>query len=277
MNMSNTPDISGFIDPHVHSAPDVVPRLFNDLEIAAQAAASGMRGILIKNHTTLTADRASIASQVIQGIRIWGGLVLNHAVGGFNPAAVATAAAYGAREIWMPTIDSANHCRFHERACKGLSIDDEGDADAIHEILALVARNDLILGTGHLSVPEILSLVRMARHAGVAKILITHPEAPFTNMPLSVQSELAAVGCRFERVWVFTMPTAGGAVRPRDLIAAIREVGFESTVLATDLGQKGNPSPVEGLRAFVRACLDSGFDEKQIRRMGSDNAAEWLI
>lgn len=269
-------DLTGFIDPHVHSAPDIVPRLLDDFELARQAAAEGLGGILIKNHTTLTADRARLTEQVVPGIRIWGGLVLNHAVGGFNPAAVEAAIAYGAREIWMPTIDAANHRRFHRQARAGLSLDSRESSAALPDILELIAKHDVILGTGHLSVTEIQSLVPMARQAGVAKILITHPEAPVTDMPFSVQRDLAGRGCRLERVWVFTTPALNHVLRPDDVIAGIRAVGHESTVLASDLGQVGNPSPVEGFRAFVDACLLAGFDERQVRRMGSENIAEWL-
>jgi len=269
-------DLTGFIDPHVHSAPDIVPRLLDDFELARQAAAAGLRGILLKCHTTLTADRARLAEQIVPGIRVWGGLVLNHAVGGFNPAAVETAAHYGAREIWMPTIDAANHCRFHQQARPGLSLDARQSRRAVHEILEVIAQHHLILGTGHLSVPETVLLVRMAREAGVEKILITHPEAPVTNMPFDVQRDLGRHGCRFERVWVFTTPALKHVLKPEDVIAGIRAVGFESTVLATDMGQAGNPSPVEGLRAFVDACLQAGFTDQQVYRMGSENIAEWL-
>lgn len=269
-------DLTDFIDPHVHSAPDIVPRLLDDFELARQAAAAGMAGILIKSHTTPTADRATLASQIVPGIRIWGGLVLNHAVGGFNPAAVEVAAGFGAREIWMPTIDAANHCRLHQLPRPGLSLDDGSSTQAVREILAIIAGHDLILGTGHLSVPEILALVRMAQDAGVAKILITHPEAPVTNMPFPIQRELAGLGCRFERVWVFTTPALKHVLSPDAVIAGIREVGHESTVLATDMGQAGNPSPVEGFRDFVNACRSTGFDERQVRRMASENIAEWL-
>lgn len=269
-------DLTGLIDPHVHAAPDIRPRLLDDIDLSAQAAAAGMRGVLLKSHTGTTAERATIASRLVPGLRVWGGLVLNHAVGGFNPAAVEVAAASGAQEIWMPTLDAANHLRVHRQDRQGLSLDDPASAPALGDILSIIARHDLILGTGHLSVAEIVSLVPRARQAGVRKILITHPEAPMTNMPFAVQRELAADGCRFERVWVYTTPALGRLLSPRDVLEGISQVGFESTVLATDMGQAGNPTPVEGMQAFVDACLEAGFDERQVRRMGSENIAEWL-
>ena len=68
------------IDLHVHTAPDVRPRLLDDIELARVAAAAGMRALLLKSHHTITADRATIAEKQVNGIRIFGGIVLNKAV-----------------------------------------------------------------------------------------------------------------------------------------------------------------------------------------------------
>lgn len=268
--------IAGFIDPHIHSAPEHIPRLLNDIELVRQAREAGMRGVLIKSHTTLTADRAAVARSIVPGIQVWGGLVLNDSVGGWNAAAVETAIAYGASEIWMPTIDAANHRSTHGQGTQGLSLESD-KGQALEEILSLIARHDLILGTGHLSVQEILRLVQMAKSHKVRKILITHPEAPFVNMPLQVQKDLAAQGCLFERTWVFTTPALGRVLPPAELISAIQEVGFESTVLASDMGQVGNPAPVDGFRAFVSACLEAGFSQSQVETMAARNIGDWLI
>lgn len=270
------PELIGFIDPHVHAAPEHIPRLLDDISLVRQALEAKMAGLLIKSHTTLTADRATIAQKVVPGIRVWGGLVLNKAVGGFNPHAVEVALQYGAAEIWMPTIDAANHRRYHGNSADGLGIREGEVEDAVHEILRLIAQRDAILGTGHLSVAEICILEGLAREHGVKKILVTHPEAPFIDMPTTVQRELASRGCLLERTWVFTTPALHCVMTPDRLIREIKEVGLESTVLATDMGQVGNPSPIEGFRAFVEACLSAGFEQSQIERMGARNIAQWL-
>jgi len=270
-------ELDGFIDPHVHSAPEHVPRLLDDISLARQAREAKMSGILIKSHTTLTADRATIAAKMVPGIRVWGGLVLNHAIGGFNPAAVEVAIAYGAAEIWMPTFDALNHRAFYRQGGRGLALDEGQIPDTVHQILELIARHGAILGTGHLSSQEIRTLACAARERGVKKILITHPEAPFIDLPISMQRELAAWGCLFERTWVFTTPALGAVISPDRLVQDIREVGCESTVLATDMGQVGNPPPVEGFRAFVETCRAAGFDERQIRRMAATNIEQWLM
>ena len=44
--------VEGSIDFHIHTGPDVFPRLVNDIEAAQQAKAAKMKAILLKNHVT---------------------------------------------------------------------------------------------------------------------------------------------------------------------------------------------------------------------------------
>ena len=55
--------LAGTIDFHVHSGPDSFTRSVTDLEIARLARAAGMRALVLKNHFTLTADRAYLAER----------------------------------------------------------------------------------------------------------------------------------------------------------------------------------------------------------------------
>src|SRR5688500_3275177 len=115
-------DLTGAIDLHLHTAPDVVPRKLDDVEAARQAAARGMRAILLKSHATLTAGRAELVERLVPDIRVFGGLALNDAVGGLNPAAVEAALKLGAVEIWMPTLSAKGDPRSHRTP--GLSVVD---------------------------------------------------------------------------------------------------------------------------------------------------------
>jgi hypothetical protein len=274
----NEISLDGVIDLHIHTAPDIRPRLMDDIEVAREAAEAGMRAVLFKSHHTLTADRAAIAEKHAGGgVRVFGGLVLNHAVGGLNPAAVEAALALGAREIWMPTLDAANHRQARAMGDGGITILDETGAPlpAVLEILRLVAEQDVILGTGHLSVGEIQPLVKTARKSGVKRILITHPELPIVNMPVFIQEELAGPDLFFERCLIVTTSGEGGL--PLSTIAtAVRQVGPETTVMATDFGQAENPPPAEGMRHYIREMLDSGFSQHEIERMTRANPAELL-
>lgn len=112
--MTLLPDfLEGAVDLHVHSAPDVDECRFDDVELAREAARSGMDAILIKSHQNSTVERAFLVSRMVPDVRVYGGLVLNDTVGGLNAAAVRLAVSLGAKEIWMPTRSAENHRRHH--------------------------------------------------------------------------------------------------------------------------------------------------------------------
>src|SRR5262249_2698672 len=101
--------LKGAIDIHVHSAPDLYPRISDHFEVARAAREVGFRALVIKSHNFGTAARARMVQKEVPGIDVFGSLVLNLPVGGLNAVAVETAIKYGARQIYMPTVDSTNH------------------------------------------------------------------------------------------------------------------------------------------------------------------------
>lgn len=269
--------IKGLIDMHIHTAPDVGPRLLNDIEAASSARDAGMQAILIKSHYTLTADRASIAELEVGGIRVFGGLVLNAAVGGLNPEAVETALRMGAKEIWMPTI-SARHVHSQRGENRGISVftKDGKFSPELYEIIKLIIKHNAILATGHLSPEESLALVAYAQDIGLHKFLVTHPEAAFIQMPIQTQKDIASKGVFFERCYVDTTQVMDNPIRIRGIVKAIREVGVESTVLTTDFGQIGNPPPVEGMRSYLSDLITCDFKLHELRQMAEENPAYLL-
>ena len=96
-------------------------------------------------------------------------------------------------------------------------------------------------------------------------------------MPLEVQQELRGAGLFFERCFLGTLsPSRFGSYPLEMVVDAIRQVGVESTVMATDLGQSANMLPAEGMRQFIQELLQQGFSETQIERMARTNPAELL-
>jgi microsomal dipeptidase-like Zn-dependent dipeptidase len=61
---------------------------------------------------------------------------------------------------------------------------------------------------------------------------------------------------------------------PPELDALIAAGTVERTILGSDLGQQGNPRLVDGFRNVIETCLDLGYEEAQIRKLVSSNAAE---
>ena len=68
--------LQGAFDTHVHSAPDVLPRRFDDLDLARMAGETGFGGIVLKSHHAITADRATLIRSMYPGIKVYGAIAL---------------------------------------------------------------------------------------------------------------------------------------------------------------------------------------------------------
>jgi len=263
-------DLRGMIDLHIHTAPDVRARYGDDIQVVREAAEAGMGGLLLKSHWTLTADRAAIAEKVVGGIRVYGGLALNSTVGWLNPRAVEVGLQMGAAQIWMPTLDLAGPPNY--RRDKPIVHDAEGKVrPEIFEIIDLVRDAGAILGTGHLTIAETLTLVRVARERRLEKILVTHPEASFIAMPDEVLEALMEQGVYFELCYGDV--GSPGSLTPDigRFARLIHRLGVAQVVLSTDYGQAGRPSPVQGLRNAVAGLLQAGLSEAAVRRIVAEN------
>lgn len=276
--MSLLPDyLDGAVDLHVHSAPDVDKRRFDDLELARAAKDAGMGAVLIKSHQNSTVERAWLVSQCVPGIRVYGGLVLNETVGGLNLAAVRLALELGARQVWMPTRSARNHRLYHGQPGGITILDEQGKLlTVVEEILLAMAKSDCILGTGHLSPQETSVLIDAAQELGGSKILVTHPEWGPTYHSWEAQKELAThAGVFFERCFVSTTHLCG-CVPFETIERAIIETGVGRTILSTDLGQPETPPPAEGMRLYAERLRSAGFSVDQIRTMMQANPERLL-
>lgn len=281
-----TAPLHGAIDTHVHSAPDTVPRAQDDIELARSAAEAGMRAIVLKNHHFPTADRAVLAMRYVPGITVLGGLVLNAtAAGGLNPEAVRTSLQIGGRVFWLPTISAENHLAFvagldptahiqnltSSRVPVPLVRDGRTVAE-LDPVLALIAEGDAVLATGHLAPAETVVVVERARALGVKRIVVTHPELELVSMPLEVQQRLAKLGVFFERCYLNVMERHNAP----EVLAAARQIGVESTIFATDLGQAANPPATAGLAAYHDCMAEAGMSESEWDTMARQNPARLL-
>ncbi|MCW4041826.1 MAG: DUF6282 family protein [Candidatus Bathyarchaeota archaeon] len=281
-------------DLHLHAVPSIFERPYDDIELARHMRDVGYRAMVVKCHHADTASRAQLVRKVVKGIEVFGGIVLNHAVGGLNPEAVDAAIGFGAKEIWMPTLHAANHISVigmagypqHQRlitiqrrspTVEGISIF-TGNGELrpeIDEILALIADANVILGTSHLSIEEDYALVTAAQKMGVKKILITHPGWTATDWTLDEQVKLAKMGAMMEYCYGACMPFEA-RLDPQRIVDGIHKIGVEKCIMATDLGQTHNPHPVDGMRQFIRLMLKLGISERDIGIMTRENPARLL-
>ncbi|HXZ19008.1 MAG TPA: DUF6282 family protein [Candidatus Acidoferrales bacterium] len=286
--------LEGAYDLQVHVAPDVIERRIDDIDLAREFLAHGLRGFALKSHYIPTAERAKVVSKAVPGIAAYGAVTLNHSVGGLNPVAVEIAGRSGAKIVWMPTVDAANETAGRvdgpgtklpfwakiqrELAAMGIApppltvLDSAGElTDATHRCMELIGRHDMILATGHLGRAEIFALVRSAKLLGVRKVVVTHAEFPSQNLSADEQRELAATGAFIEHCFT-TMHT--GKASWEGVFESIRRTGAERCILSTDLGQSINPPVAEGFALFAQRLLDAGFSAGEIRRMAVENPAK---
>ena len=274
---ASTDALRGAIDIHVHGLPDSRPRALDGIEAARFAKDRGMRAIVLKNHYEPTASLAYIVRTAVPGIEVFGGVDLNLSMGGINPAAVEymtqVTGGYG-RIVWMPTFDAENAVRFEDARRPFVSVSGNGGVPlpAVKDVIALIAKHDLVLATGHSSPEEVLMLLREGRRQGVRHMVVTHAMNPPILMGVLQMQEAARLGAFIEFVGSSLEPAEAPARMDR-FADAIRQIGPQFCILSSDLGQKDNPLPAEGFAAFLAAMRARGFSEADIDLMSKRNPA----
>jgi hypothetical protein len=271
----------GVIDMHVHSYPDVFGRNLDDIDVAQLAKARGLRGILLKNHISETASRAALVMKVVPGIEVFGGIVLNKAVGGINPDAVEWMhRVYGGRGkvVWLPTFESDKHVKtFGSKDAKGLVVAPNGKVTPEMEaILKIIARENLLLATGHVHAEEVVAVVKRAKELGVKNIIVTHGLTSVPGLSMAQAKEVTGMGAVIEICYLQFLagPNAPMAflthwqqVGAKQVAQAIKEFGAASLVISSDLGQAGNMTHPDGLENAIAAMKREGISDADIDLM----------
>lgn len=288
--------IRGGYDLHVHSAPDVLPRKMNDIEMARRIEESGMAGYAIKSHYFCTSERAQIIRELFPACDAVGTMTLNSSVGGINPSAVEMAARSGAKLIWFPTCDSAHERAYvlsgkykkqpywativQEMAADGNAaptvtvLDEQGGlTEEAWTVLRVMTKYNLILATSHMSHEETFALVKGAAETGVKKIIITHADFPTTFYTVEEQKKLVDLGAYIEHCYT---TWATGKVDLETSIEQIKAIGADHVILATDLGQKTNIYPDEGMLAYATKLYEAGMSAEDVRKTTVYNPAALL-
>jgi hypothetical protein len=274
--LAQAQSLTGMIDIHVHSDPDSVPRSIDAIDLARLAKSRGMRGLVLKNHYEPTASLAYIVRKEVPGIEVFGGIDLNRTVGGVNPAAVERMTmmkgGWG-RVVWMPTFDAENQVRDSKESRPFVAVSRNRELlPEVKQVIAIIAKHNLVLETGHSTAQECLMLIREASKQGVRHIVVTHAVIAPIRMTVAQMKEAAQLGAYIEFVY-------NGLIGPNkmfdfpDYAKMIRAVGVEFCILSSDLGQAANPLHPDGLIAFFAGLKKQGFSDAEIDRMAKDNPA----
>src|SRR3984885_3257156 len=270
--------LTGVIDFHVHCDPDSMPRSIDAIDLARLAKARGMRGRGLNNPYESPAALAYMVRKTVPGIEIFGGIDLNRSVGGINPAAVERMVlmkgGWG-RVVWMPTFDAENQVRFSKENRPFVSVAKDGHLlPEVVQVIALVAKNQLTLETGHSSPEEGLLILKEGRRQGVRHMIVTHAMASPVRMTIPQMQEAAKEGAYIE--FVYGALLGPNALKIDDYAKAIREIGPAFCILSSDLGQPGNPLHPDGLSAFFQALRGQGFSQADVDLMSKTNPARAL-
>lgn len=254
-------------DSHVHAAPDVLPRIGDDLAIGQMYVEAGYRGVVLKAHYEPTVGRARAVAHATS-LQVYGGVALNQHVGGINPAAVAAALSAGGRVVWFQTADahtqrSAGLPRLQDQqplltdSVYAVPPVDTGARRRAERVLDLIGEADVVLATGHLSGPECLWLAGRAGAHGIRRVLFTHPSYTVPGLTLGGIAELAAAG-GFIEITAYQLLHQFGCT-PAKLAAVARAAGTQ-LLLSSDAGQHDSPQPPEALHLLIDALAREGLD-----------------
>lgn len=276
--------MDGAIDLHIHSAPDAyATRIGDEVDLAIQACQAGLRAVVFKSHGAPNARSVGVVQKGVdhwakehgkRRTEVFGGVVLNHSVGGLNPEAVMVNGRFGGRYVWTPSLDSATH-----RRVMGLSpgievIDENGNiVSPLKEIFSLIAEADMVLGLCHLTAKELFALIDEAKKAKIKRMEIVH--ANFPKFKLTPEDlKLAAEKKVYIGLYSF-------ATRPPQFdwdyyLEAISAVGPDHIVFGSDTGNFSSLLPTESMRMLITGLLLAGVPDDDVEKIVKTNPAALL-
>jgi hypothetical protein len=281
----------GAVDLHSHSGPSPMPRRITHAQAAQQAAEVGFRAIVAKCHYHDTVTDVLSMAPLLEGVttELFGGIALNSVNGGLNPWAVDRSLKMGGKVVWFPTISARAHLEHaaeHEetqRHFQPLGMMQSAEVSVfepdgslrpeVATIIDLAKESRALISTGHLDGTSAMAVIEAAARAGHDQVIVSHPNY-VTGIDQEQAARMVEKGAYIEHeIAMYHLDK----IYPLDvLIDWIQAIGPEHTVLGSDLGQVGNPLPVEGYRGVVERLLDAGLSVHDVQLMIRDNPARLI-
>lgn len=279
--------LRGAIDIHLHIDPRTYGADISTLELAK---AKGVRGMVIKNHYEPTGDLALLLRREVPGLEIFGGTDLNFIVGGMNPAILdhmgetlagingfrpKRPGAPGTALVWLATFDSETAVRTAKQDRPFIKISDNGQlVPQVKEAIALIAKHQLVLATGHNSPQEGLLMLKEGKARGVNHMVVTHAMDNPVFMNVAQMREAIQLGALVE--FDYRLVTTH-----KDQTDAMRALGPEHLILSEFLMPEANSEPlkhpgVDGASDFVGKMHALGFTDAELDLMLKRNPARLL-
>jgi hypothetical protein len=290
-NAQITEILKGGVDLHVHPGPSPFPRRLTMVQAAVDAAEAGFRAIVVKSHHHSMVTDALAVDAAIGGfpLPVFSGIPLNSVTGGLNPDAVDLALSLGGKAVWFPTISAKKHACLHEElnfpdpAIKLRSpglvpvLGEDGKLlPAAMEILEIILEKEAILMTGHSDAAVVDRLIDAARGLGIERIVVNHPNF-VVGADLETCRRWAQAGVTMEHSLCMYDPSSHlyQAEIPT-LLAYLEACGPSQTILGSDLGQAGNPTPIESYRYILSVLLRAGVSPDVLHQISALNGQRLL-
>ena len=152
-------------------------------------------------------------------------------------------------------------------------------------ILKIIARENLVLATGHVHPEEIIAVVRKGRELGVRNMLITHGLTNVPGLTMAQAKEVVDMGAMIEICFLQFLAgpnaplpflTHWTQINAKHVAQAAKELGAKSIVVSSDLGQSSNMTHPDGIEAAFAAIKKEGVADADIDLMLRKNPARLL-
>ena len=271
------------IDIHMHIGPEPIPRKYT-VQSLVDEEQGNIGGCVLKNHFYPTMPFIKEIKET-KGLKLFGGLVLNNAIGGLNPNAIYASSLLSTSPImvWFPTINARNFLKksdyeiapewvnnknFTAKKSQNVKpvdvvINNKLTEKAI-EVLRAIKECRGVLATGHISWEESQILVDKSLELGIKNIVITHPIYQKIAMPISIQKELANKGCFIEIP--YSMYSIDG-ISLEQIVEQIKAINPKNIILSSDVGQSFSLSPSKSLTIFAEKLVALGISLEDVSTM----------
>jgi hypothetical protein len=294
-------DIAGGIDVHAHArgGDEEEP-----LHAAQAATRAGLQAIVYKSispgapwevakRLQEDVDRWAEAER-LRPVRCLSAYVLGLPLGSVDFGKIKAAVDGGVTTIWMPPVTSAwSLYRLGGRGAwidpslppeqpvepvawelalkRGLYVLDEHGKllPEIRDTVRLAHDRGVCLSFGHLSPQEMDALGEEVNAIGYQRAFIDHPFSEVFEFDIPKLKKWAAAGLHFALTWDELSPLLG--VDPQDMVAAIKEVGAEHFMLASDAGIPLLPDTVDAYQLLARMLRAYGVTEPEMQTMMIDS------
>lgn len=268
----------GLIDFHIHPGPESGSnRVYDDDRIAIEASRQGLRAVVYKSHSIPSFVRAPLVKKCADSwaaengrkpVDVFGGVVLNYAAGGLNPAIVEVCRNLGGKLVWTPSVNASHYYTVMGKTGGIEVLNEKGEVvPELLSIFEIIRDNQMILVLSHQSVYERFVMIETARKMGLKKIVLSHPLGSVNRAEPEQIARMTEMGAYAEVTYNTSFPNLYQKGDIKGTLKLFELIGFDRIVGGTECSQLGTVSPSAGMECFLRTLLMFGVSKENIRTM----------